>query len=413
MAININEALNLIQKQNVNIGYEIIPIENSINRILACNIKAKFSMPRFNNSAMDGYGVKLKDNNNQVKVIDTILAGSYKETNIQDKEVIKIMTGARVPNSIEAIVPKELVEIIDENIIQLPQDIKQNQHIRFVGEDITKNDTLITTGEQINFAKITLLASQGITHIKVFRKLKVTVFASGEELKLHYDKEIKDYQLYNSNTPTLIARIQELGCEVLFVGMAKDNVESLKELINNSLDSNLIITSGGVSVGDADFTKEAFDSLNMDTIFNGITIKPGKPTILGKIKDTTILNLPGNPLASSLIFELFGKIIIQKLSGSKNIYHNTIKTQISQNLTNKKGRPTIISGFFDGEYFTPHSKQSPGMVSVLSHCNSIIVLDESVEELKQNQSVNILPINWSFFTSNKKDFLTKANNINY
>jgi len=267
----------------------------------------------------------------------------------------------------------------------------------------------IYDGYVINSAKITLLASQGITHIQVFKKPKITVFASGEELKLHFDKDLKEYQLYNSNTPTLIARVQELGCDVTFVGMAQDSVESLKELISNSLDSDLIITSGGVSVGEADFTKEAFTQMDMKMIFDGITIKPGKPTVLGKIANTTILNLPGNPLASSLIFELFGKIIIQNLNGSNQIYHNIIKTTISSEFKNKKGRITIIPGDFNGETFTPSHKRSPGMISVLSNCNSLIVLDDDVEILKQNQIVRVLPINWQFYTNKSKEFITSNN----
>ncbi len=408
MAILVKEALNLIEQHISNIGYEVVTIEQSVGRLSSEDIFTTHLMPRFNNSAMDGYGVKIGDISQEVEVIDTILAGSRKTTNIKDKQCIKIMTGARVPNSIEAIVPQELIKVLKNDLILLPDNINLSQHIRYIGEDIQKEECLIHIGDEINSAKITLLASQGITHIKVYKKPKVIVFASGEELKLHYDKSIEEYQLFNSNTPTLIARAKELGCDVTFVGMAKDSVDSLKELIINSLDANLIITSGGVSVGDADFTKEAFDELNMTTIFNGIVVKPGKPTILGKIGNTTILNLPGNPLASSLIFELFGKIVIQKLSGSKNIYHNIIKAKLSQDLKNKKGRITIIPGNFDGEFFKVSIKRSPGMVSVLSHCNSMIVLDENVEKLNENKKVNVLPINWKFFTKEEKDFLTYA-----
>lgn len=406
MAVEVQIALNLIKDNIVSVGYEIVSMEDSINRIAAENILAIHSMPRFNNSAMDGYGVKLISAGNTVEVIDTILAGSDKQTKIKDNVCIKIMTGARVPDEVEAIIPQELVQIVSDNMVLLPVDIIKDQHIRFIGEDIIEDEKLILIGDDINASKITLLASQGITHIKVYKRPKVTVFASGEELKLHYDKSIQEYQLYNSNTPTLIARVKELGCDVTFIGMAQDSVESLKELITNSLDSDLIITSGGVSVGEADFTKEAFDALDMETIFSGIIIKPGKPTILGKIGNSVILNLPGNPLASSLIFELFGKITIGYLSGSKKNYHNIIKTKISQDLNNKKGRITIIPGYFDGEFFNPSKKRSPGMVSVLSHCNSMIVLDSEVECLKENVSVKVLPINWKFFTDEEKDFLT-------
>ncbi len=405
MAIEVKEALRLINKHITKTNYEIVPIEQSIGTISAQNIFAEHFMPRFNNSAMDGYGVKIQDSGKVIQVIDTILAGSKKTTKIKIGSCIKIMTGARVPKSIDAIIPQELVEIIDEKSIKLPSNIALASHIRYVGEDIENKQHLISIGDDINFAKITLLSSQGITHIKVYKKPKVTIFASGEELKLHYEK-VKKYQIYNSNTPTLIARVKECGCDVTFVGMAKDSVESLTQLISNSLDADLIITSGGVSVGEADFTKEAFAKLDMKTIFDGIVIKPGKPTVLGKIENTTILNLPGNPLASSLIFELFGKIIVQQLSGSRNIFHNKIKTKLSEDLKNKKGRITIVPGFFDGECFTPEQKRSPGMVSTLSNCNSMIVLDKNVEIIYSGNDVNVLPINWKFFTNEEKDFLT-------
>jgi len=407
MAIDINETLDLIYKHIKPVGYEIVPIEAAVGRISAIQLKATYALPRFNNSAMDGYGVKIDDKTKTVKVIDTILAGSSKQTDINSCEVIKIMTGARVPSSVEAIVPYEDVEILDENNIILPKNIKQNQHIRFIGEDVNVDDMVVDIAQEINFAVITLLVSQGITHIKVYQKPKIVVFASGEELKLHYDKTIEPYQLFNSNTPTLSARAIELGCDVRFVGLARDSVEGLKELILNSLDANMIITSGGVSVGDADFTQEAFEQMGIETIFQGIKIKPGKPTILGKIGNTAILNLPGNPLAASSIFELFGKIIIQILSGTKEIYHNTIKAKLQEDLPNKKGRPTVIVGFFDGEYFTPSQKRSPGMVSVLANCNSMILLEDSVEFIAKDSVVEVLPINWKFFTKKYKNILTK------
>jgi len=407
MAISIYEALNLIEKNTLKIGFEIIPLENSLKRICAQNIYAKHSLPRYNNSAMDGYGVKIDDQNKNVKIVDTIFAGDKKEPIINCGEAVKIMTGARVPNSVEAIIPKEDTIQTKDKTVTLPSNIKKNSHIRFIGEDIKSDEIILQQGEEINFACITALASQGITHIKVYKKPKITVFASGEELKLHYEK-VEDYQIYNSNTPTLIARTQELGCDTTFIGVANDTIESIQEYIQNSLDSDLIITSGGVSVGDADFTKEAFSNLNMETIFDGIAIKPGKPTVFGKINNTYILNLPGNPLASALIFELFGKILIQNLNGSQNIYHNTIKSKISNDFKNKKGRPTLIPGYFDGEYFTPSQKRSPGMVNILNHCNSLILLNENVEFLAKDSSVNILPINWKFFTNINKGFETKC-----
>ena len=405
MAVNVQSAIEIISNLTLSLNFEILPIENSISRICAEEIFATSFLPKFNNSAMDGYAIIYEDKNSELEIIDTIFAGDNNNKLLEKNSCIKIMTGAKIPQNSTAIIPKEDVEELNDNKIKILKNVKEFQHIRYIGEDIKQNELLLSNGDEINFSKITLLASQGISHIKVYKKPKVVVFASGEELKLHYEK-IESFQIYNSNTPTFIARCKELGCEVTFIGQAKDSVEAIKELIINSLDADLIITSGGVSVGDADFTKEAFNALDFQTLFDGIDIKPGKPTVFGKIKNTYILNLPGNPLASALIFEMFGKILIQKLLGSKDIYPNYILGKLKEPFSIKKGKTTLISGFFDGEYFEISQKRSPGMVSILSSCNSMICIDNEVEKLEENSLIKILPINWKFFSDIKKDFLT-------
>ena len=405
MAINVQTAIEIISNLTLDLNFEIVPIENATSRICAEQIFATSFLPKFNNSAMDGYAIIYEDKNDELEIIDTIFAGDNNDKLLEKNSCIKIMTGAKIPQNSTAIIPKEDVEELNDNKIKILKNVKEFQHIRYIGEDIKQNELLINIGDEINFSKITLLASQGISYIKVYKKPKVVVFASGEELKLHYE-QIESFQIYNSNTPTFVARTKELGCEVTFIGQAKDSIEAIKELINNSLDANLIITSGGVSVGDADFTKEAFNELNFETLFDGIDIKPGKPTVFGKIKNTYILNLPGNPLASALIFEMFGKILIQKLLGEKNIYPNYILGKLKEPFFTKKGKTTLIPGFFDGEYFKVSQKRSPGMVSVLNSCNSMICIDNEVEKLEKDSLIKILPINWKFFSDIKKDFLT-------
>ena len=405
MAINVQTAIEIISNLTLDLNFEIVPIENATSRICAEEIFATSFLPKFNNSAMDGYAIIYEDKNSELEIIDTIFAGDNNDKLLEKNSCIKIMTGAKIPQNSTAIIPKEDVEELNDNKIKILKNVKEFQHIRYIGEDIKQNELLINIGDKINFSKITLLASQGISYIKVYKKPKVVVFASGEELKLHYE-QIESFQIYNSNTPTFVARTKELGCEVTFIGQAKDSIKAIKELINNSLDANLIITSGGVSVGDADFTKEAFNELDFETLFDGIDIKPGKPTVFGKIKNTYILNLPGNPLASALIFEMFGKILIQKLLGEKNIYPNYILGKLKEPFFTKKGKTTLIPGFFDGEYFEVSQKRSPGMVSTLSACNSMICIDNEVEKLEKDSLIKILPINWKFFSDIKKDFLT-------
>ncbi len=404
MSVSIKEALNIIVNSIQISKFEIVPIENATSRICAEDLKATISLPKFNNSAMDGYAILFEDKDKELTLTNKIFAGDNNQDILKAGTTIKVMTGARVPKNCEAVVPQENTQTIGDKI-KITSDIKKMQHIRFIGEDIQKDEVLVKKGEELNFSKITLLASQGISHVKVYKKPKVVVFASGEELKLHYEG-VKDYQIYNSNTPTFIARAKELGCDVSFIGQAKDSIESIKEHILNSLDADLIITSGGVSVGEADFTRESFTQVGLETLFDGVNVKPGKPTIFGKIKDTFILNLPGNPLASAMVFEMLGQIIIQKMIGSKDFYHNFIKAKLDQTLLNKKGRLTLLAGFFDGERFTPSDKKSPGMVSVLCQCNSFIAIDENVSKLNENQEVKVIPINWKFFCDEKKDYIT-------
>jgi len=405
MAVNVNEALEIIYKNTKKTRFEIIPIEDSLERISAQEVIAVHSLPKFDNSAMDGYAILIEDAGNTLSVEGKIFAGDDVNMDLNFGCCVKIMTGAKIPNNAQAIVPQELVEVIDNTLVKMPEDVIKFQHIRFIGEDIKKGDGLIEIGTPINFAQITLLASQGITHLKVYKKPKVVVFSSGEELKMHYERA-EDYQIYNSNTPSFIARAKELGCDVSFIGGARDSIESLSSFIKNSLDADLIITSGGVSVGEADFTRDAFNCFDFQVLFDGIKIKPGKPTVFGKIDNTFVLNLPGNPLACSLIFEFFGKIIIQNLLGSSQIHHSYINSKLKSPLKNKKGRITLLPGFFNGEYFEPSSKLSPGMVSVLSKCNSFIVLDEHVSQVDTQTTVKVLPINWKFMSKEKKDYLT-------
>lgn len=403
MGTCIKQALKVIISHTQKVSYEIIPIENAQDRISAENIYARYDIPMFNNSAMDGYCVKLCDISKNVIVVDTIFAGQKENSNFSNEEAIKIMTGGRVPKNTEAIVPIEEIEVLSHGKIKLPNSIHKNQHIRFMGEEIKKNEQILSDGDEISFSTISVLSSQGITHIKVYRKPKVCVFTSGEELKLHYEK-VQESQLYNSNTPTLLARAKELGADVTFTGMAHDSIKSLKDMISNSLYADFIITSGGISVGDADFTKDAFNHFNMDILFDTLTIKPGKPTRYGKIGSTYILNLPGNPLAASMIFEVFGKTILQILTGNKNIFHNHIIAKMKENFDNKKGRTTLIPGWFDGEYFLPTKKRLPGMVGVLHHCNSMIILNKYCEHIAKDTFIKVLPINWKFFTNTQKDF---------
>jgi len=404
MAVTVEEALELIYKNVTNKSIKLLPIESVLGYVLAQDIKATHNLPPYDNSAMDGFAVKVDDCAKSVKVQHTILAGDNSSEVLERGFAIRIMTGARIPKGTDCIVPIEDTSECENGVI-LPKELSFSKHIRLSGEDIKKDTLLLQNGEKLHSHQITLLASQGISHVKVYKKPLVTVFASGSELKMHFEN-VTEYQLYNTNTPTLLSRAIELGCEVNFLGTAEDTLDDLKDHVKSALDSDFIITSGGVSVGDADYTKEAFGAFGYEIFFDKIEIKPGKPTTFGKIGDTFVLNLPGNPLAAALNFELFGQSIILALSGDSSKYINSIRAKIKDDYKLRAGRRTLVPGFFDGEFFTPCDNFAPGMVSPLGNANSYIMLDESCSFLEKDSFVKVLSTRFSFNSQEQVSLVT-------
>ena len=405
MPVSITQALDIIYKNTSVVNSEVIPIEMALGRVMSEDSIATFDLPRFDNSAMDGYAVKCADANSTVECTDVIYAGDDPQMTLQATKAIKIMTGAPIPKGCEAVIPIENTTV-NGTQVTLPEEIKKDGHIRHAGEDIKSGAVYLHKGEKVTAYSIALLASQGVTHLRVTRKIKVAVFGTGDELRPHFEK-IAPHQLYNSNTPMFLARAKELGCEVQYIGSSGDTLASLTSAIKSALNADIIITSGGISMGDKDFTKEAFTNLGMTLHFDKVDIKPGKPTAFGTIGDTVVINLPGNPLASMVNYEMFVRAAIRKMSGMNAYYHHTIATEIKEDFTLREGKHTVRLGTFDGHTFMPFTKQLPGMISPLEQANAMLITIPEISVLEKGRSVKILPINWEFTASEKEDFFTR------
>jgi molybdopterin molybdotransferase len=404
MPVSITQALKIIYKNSAVVSSEILPIEMTLGRVMSEDYIATFDLPRFDNSAMDGYAVKCADAQSTVECTETIFAGDDPQMILEETKAIKIMTGAPIPKGCEAIIPVE--NVIEEGVkITLPKEIQKDGHIRRAGEDIKCGSVYLQKGEKVTAYSIALLASQGVTHLRVTRKIKVAVFGTGDELRPHFEK-IEPHQLYNSNTPMFLARAQELGCEVQYIGSSGDTLESLQEAIGSALNADIIITSGGISMGDRDFTKEAFSNLGMQLHFDKVEIKPGKPTAFGTIGKTVVINLPGNPLASMVNYEIFVRAAIRKMSGMNAHYHGSITTQIKDDFTLRPGKYTVRLGTFDGKAFMPFTKQLPGMLSPLEQANAMLITTPELSKLEKGRSVKVLPISWELSSSEEEDFFT-------
>jgi len=393
--ISIYEAQNIILKHtNPITKTQILPIENSLNRVLAQDIKATFDMPRFDNSAMDGYGIKLCDIGKTLKPINKTLAGDFCAS-IKEGECVKIMTGAKVDKSIEAIVPVEFVNI-ENDLIKIPDNVQPNANIRPQGEEFTKNDILLKTGEVLNPAKISLLASLGITHIKVHQKPKVLVIPTGNEIKNHYE-QINEVEHFNSSS--LYFYFEQLA-DIKILEVCGDDITNISNNIDESYD--LIITTGGVSKGDADFTTKAFENIGYDIKFSWIAIKPGKPFGFATNKNIATL-LTGNPLASVFNYQIFIKPLIRKLAGCSHYYIDYIELNTLNSLQRKAGRDEVIPVNIESNGIKLSSKRGSGMISVTSKSDGVVIVDKTSWEIKQGQKMKF--IDFTKWSDSFKEFI--------
>ncbi len=371
---------------------EMVSIFDALNRVLAEDIVCRKSLPAFDNSAMDGYAVKTADAGKRVTIKGTIFAGDFpKDVSITEGSVHKIMTGAFVPDTTDAIVPYEDAEVIDETTVKLPEKIKEGKHIRRLGEEVMAGDTILKKGDLIRPAHIAVLASQGITNIAVFRRLKVGVLSTGSEIKEPWE-QAESFQIYNSNSSAIYASCLEMNLEVSYLGAIPDDKELFKKTIKDFYDYDVIFTSGGVSVGDADFTEEVFVSEGMEKIVHGMALKPGKHAMYGIMGKTTVIGLPGNPLSSIAVFMLFATPILAKMQGRTHFHQCVAKAKIAKEFSFKGNRANLILGTLsDGKFTaTDDYKYGSGMLTPITRSNAFIIARQGVDAFKAGDTVRVI-----------------------
>ena len=394
-SIFIEDALKKIKKISKKINsYEYVNLLNSNNRIVYENIKSKIKVPNYDNSAMDGYALNIKDtkNNNIFNVVGTSLAGIPFKGKIKKNECVKIMTGAVIPDNCNVVIMNEETESNKKSIIITSKKIKIKQNIRFSGEDIKPNKVIIKKNHIINSSSMGLLASQGINKIKVFKNPVVSFFTSGDEV-VAIDKKLPYGKVHDSNRYTLTGMLDKNNINTIDLGHAKDNIKDIKNKFNEAIKkSDIVISTGGVSVGDADYIKEVVKTLG-DINFWKVAVKPGRPLAFGKIKDTIFFGLPGNPVSVMVTFLLFVLPSINMVSGRN--FEMLFKDAILQSdIRKRKGRAEFQRGlaqYDNGKiYVKSVGEQGSGILSSMNKANCLIYLSVEQGSLKVNDSVKII-----------------------
>ena len=369
--------------------YEIISLENACKRILTEDIYAQKNLPSFDNAALDGYAFNYDDINEPLSVKGSILAGDKNAYELGKNETFRIMTGAIMPKNADTILMIEDEFLQNEKLI-IKNPPKRYNAYRFKGEEVKFGELLLKKGLKIKPSHIALLASQGIYKIKVARKLSVGIFSSGNELYEPW-QNCDEKSIYNANALPLMTMFEN----TTYLGIIKDDFESTKKALK-SPGYDILISSGGASVGEADFMQKALFELGFKPIFTGLKARPAKPTKLFKRGQNLVLILPGNPMSAFLSAFVFGKKILNLLSGNLEI-PISFEAKMGMDLKLKGGRNNFVLGNLQDEIFMPfnENKFGSGMILPLVNSNFLFISDENSTQIKKGDKIKILKL-WKF-----------------
>ena len=370
---------------------EIITIERALGRVFSRDVFCTKNLPSFNNSAMDGFAIKAADAGKTLKVNAVVYAGEVKEASLSEGECYKIMTGAQVPDDVDTIIPIENVIKFENDEVTLPETVRKGDALRLKGEESKEGEVLFNAGEEITARTIAVLASQGIVSIEVYKKLSIAVVSTGNELKEPWENATED-EIYNCNSYGIISTLQSKGFDASYIKVIPDNLEETIAFVSDLKSYDIIITSGGISMGDADFVGRAFEANGLVTLFDGVNIKPGRPIMMGRMEKTFVICLPGNPLTAMVNLYLFSLPIIRKIQGHSAHYHNTECAKNSTVFKTKAGRVNVVLGTLRSGHFTATrgNRYGSGMITVIEESNAMLITDASSTGCQEGDEVKVI-----------------------
>jgi molybdopterin molybdotransferase len=369
-----------------------VHLENALDKVFASDIICKKNLPSFNNSAMDGFAIRHEDSGKQLKIKATIFAGDNYTGSLEHNECYKIMTGAKIPDDANTIVPIEEVTIINDELIQFPKEIKKGNHFRAKGEEQKQGNVLFKKHQCIDCNVIALLAAQGITMVEVFTPLRLAVVSTGNELKEPWENASED-EIYNSNSYAIKAMLKQHGFQCDYVGVIPDNLEQSIAFIEHLKHYDVVITTGGISMGDADFVAQAFVQNGLEVLFHGVNVKPGRPTMMGVMQDTYVMAMPGNPLTALVNTYLFALPVLNKLNGNSALYHDFVYAKNKTTFKVKPKRANIVLGsLIEGEFHvTGNNKYGSGMLTPLVQSNALMITLDDKNQVEEDELIKVIP----------------------
>lgn len=386
-------------------GIQRVSIEQARTRTLAQTIISSINVPAHRNSAVDGFAVRAEDlppheQTGKLEIAGSALAGQAYSGSIKDGQCIRIMTGAPLPDIFDTVIMQEHTEE-HENHILIDTSHRQGQNVRQAGEDLQQGQVVVHAGKVLTPPDIGLIASLGIAEIDVKRKLQIAIASTGDEI-FSIGTTPGVGGVYDSNRYSLLAALDRPDIEIINLGIIKDNPETLLKTFNEAAEfADIIISTGGVSVGEADYTKTALQSSGQVDFWK-VAIKPGRPLAFGHIQDTAFFGLPGNPVAVMVTFYLFVLPALEKMLGSSDKpIAPTLMATATEDMRKKPGRTEIPRGILEhsknGEWEVKITgKQGSGILSSMSMGNAFIILEHGRSTIKKGEQVTVLPFSGLF-----------------
>ncbi len=374
--------------------------------VLAMDIKAFRDAPAFDNSAMDGYAVHSDDDSESFKIVKSIFAGDYGDYQISKGECVKIMTGAKMPDSANAVCPFEDALSVDGDIVKLPK-LKNGDNYRKQAEELKKGDNLLEKGCLLDGVNVSLLASNGKPFVDVYDKAKIAIVSSGEEIIEPWE-ESGEFATYNSNSVAIKSILKDFGFNADYKGVMPDNLEKMIEFISSLKSYDFIISTGGVSMGEADFMKEAYEENNMKTIFHKINLKPAKPVLFGKMDETFVFALPGNPMSCILATFNFILPALRKNGGYNDYFTKPVMVKNKADFRVARHKANIVLGRVEDNEFEAirNNKYNSGMISPIRDANAMAVFHSEIDNVSKGEIISIISFK-SFEFSNNIRYLNK------
>ena len=384
-------------------GFERCSLREAFNRIVAENVTSPLNVPAYINSAMDGYAVNSDDlpteGTRQLEVIGTAFAGTPYSGNLQPGQAVRIMTGAVVPEGADTVIMQELVER-DGDTLTIRSGHKAGENVRQVGEDIAKGGVVLAPGKKIRGAELGLLASLGIAEVSVKRRLRVATFSTGDEL-CSIGETPKAGQIYDSNRYSLYGMLRALNVEHIDMGVIRDDPEAISNAFSTAAEvADVLITSGGVSVGDADYVKQTLDKLGKVNFWK-IKMKPGKPLAFGQLKKAVFFGLPGNPVSVMATFYQIVQPSLRYMMGQDTTMPIRLRVRTAEKLKMRPGRQDFQRGILErndaGELVVRSTgNQGSHILSSMSQANCFIVLPAESGPVEAGELVEVEPFEGLF-----------------